>query len=76
MTNRIKLALKLIFGYDIVVYEEDTKIVKLVINGNFDIMGIKYDYAVVKGHVFKDNNGEIRYFEDGDRWNVIFVIKK
>lgn len=67
MINRIKLALKLIFGYDIVVYEEDTKIVKLVINGNFDIMGIKYDYAVVKGHVFKDNNGEIRYFEDGDR---------
>ncbi len=67
MINRIKLALKLIFGYDIVVYEDNTKIVKLVINGNFDIMGIKYDYEVVKGHVFKDNNGEIRYFEDDNK---------
>ena len=76
MINRIKLALKLIFGYDIVVYEDNTKIVKLVINGNFDIMGIKYDYAIVKGHIFKDNNGEIRYFEDDNKWNVIFAIKK
>lgn len=67
MINRIKLALKLIFGYDIVVYEDNTKIVKLVINGNFDIMGIKYDYAIVKGHIFKDNNGEIRYFEDDNK---------
>lgn len=67
MINRIKLALKLILGYNIVVYEDNTKIVKLVINGNFDIMGIKYDYAVVKGRVFKDNNGEIRYFEDINR---------
>lgn len=67
MINRINLALKLIFGYDIVVYEDNTKIVKLVINGNFDIMGIKYDYAIVKGHIFKDNNGEIRYFEDDNK---------
>ena len=67
MINRIKLALKLILGYNIVVYEDRTKIVKLVINGNFDIMGINYDYKVVKGHVFKDNNGEIRYFEDINR---------
>ena len=69
MINRIKLALKLIFGYDIVIYEEDTKIVKLVINGNFDVMEIKYDYAVIKGHVFKDNNGEIRYFEKENRYD-------
>lgn len=64
MINRIKLALKLIFGYNIVVYEENTKIVKLAINGDLDVMNINFDYAVVKGHVFKDNNGEIRYFED------------
>lgn len=64
MKNRIKLALKLILGYNIVVYEENTKIVKLVINGDFDIMGIRYDYAVTKGHVFKDNNGELRYFQN------------
>lgn len=69
MINRIKLALKLMLGYNIVVYEDNTKVVKLVINGNFDIMGIKYDYAVVKGYVFKDNNGEIRYFEKDNRYD-------
>lgn len=62
MLNRIKLALKIILGYDIIVYEENTKIVVLTINGNMDIMNIKYDYAVDKGNVYKDNNGEIRYF--------------
>ena len=66
MINRIKLAIKIILGYNIVIYEDNTKIVKLVINGNLDIIGIKYNYAVVKGHVFLDNNGEIRYFEDDD----------
>ena len=63
MINRIKLALKIILGYDIIVYEENTKIVNLVINGNFDILDSKHDYALDKGHVFKDNNGEIRYWK-------------
>ena len=62
MINRIKLALKIILGYDIIVYEENTKIVISKINGNMDIMNIKYDYAIDKGNVYKDNNGEIRYF--------------
>lgn len=62
MLNRIKLALKIILGYDIIVYEENTKIVVSTINGNMDIMNIKYDYAIDKGNVYKDNNGEIRYF--------------
>lgn len=62
MLNRIKLALKIILGYDIIVYEENTKIVLSAINGNMDIMNIKYDYAIDKGNVYKDNNGEIRYF--------------
>lgn len=62
MINRIKLALKIILGYDIIVYEENTKIVISTINGNMDIMNIKYDYAIDKGNVYKDNNGEIRYF--------------
>ena len=62
MLNRIKLALKIILGYDIIVYEENTKIVNLVINGNLDILDSKHDYTLDKGHVYKDNNGEIRYF--------------
>lgn len=63
MLNRIKLALKIILGYDIIVYEENTKIVNLVINGNLDILDSKHDYAVNKGYVYKDNNGEIRYWK-------------
>ena len=64
MLNRIKLALKIILGYDIIVYEENTKIVNLVINGDLDILDTKHDYELDKGHVYKDNNGEIRYFRD------------
>lgn len=64
MLNRIKLALKIILGYDIIVYEENTKIVNLVINGNLDLLDSKHDYTLDKGHVYKDNNGEIRYFGD------------
>lgn len=61
MINRIKLALKIILGYNIIIYEENTKIVKAIINGNFDIMDIHYDYALDKGHNYEKNNGEIRY---------------
>lgn len=64
MLNRIKLALKIILGYDIIVYEENTKIVVSTINGNMDIIDINYDYVVDKGNVYKDNNGAIRYFGD------------
>ena len=64
MKGRLKLALKILLGYDIVVYEENTKIVKLVINGNFDLLILNVNYALAKGKVFKDNNGEIIYFGD------------
>lgn len=61
MINRIKLALKIILGYNIIIYEENTKIVKAIINGNFDIMDIHCDYVLDKGHNYEKNNGEIRY---------------
>lgn len=60
--QRLKLAIKIIFGYNIIVYEENTKIVNLVINNCLDVVDSKHDYVIDKGHVFKDNNGEIRYF--------------
>lgn len=59
--QRLKLAIKIIFGYNIIVYEENTKIVNLVINNCLDIVDSKHDYTIDKGHVFKDNNGKIRY---------------
>lgn len=68
--QRLKLAIKIIFGYNIIVYEENTKKVNLVINNCLDIVDSKHDYAIDKGHVFKDNNGEIRYF-GGKEWNQV-----
>lgn len=62
--QRLKLAIKIIFGYDIIVYEENTKIVNLVINNCLDIVDSKHDYVIDKGHVFKENNGKIRYLGD------------
>ena len=59
--QRLKLAIKIIFGYNIIVYEEKTKTVNLVINNCLDIVDSKHDYAIDKGHVFKDSNGKIRY---------------
>ena len=59
--QRLKLAKKIIFGYNIIVYEEKTKTVNLVINNCLDIVDSKHDYAIDKGHVFKDSNGKIRY---------------
>ena len=64
--NRIKLAIKIILGYDIIVYEENTKIVNLVINGYLDIEDSKHTYCLDKGQVFKDNNGELRYWGDSN----------
>ena len=60
--QRLKLAIKIVIGYNIIVYEENTKIVNLVINNWLDIADSKHDYVIDKGHVFKDNNGEISYF--------------
>lgn len=61
MKNRIRLALKLIFGKNIIIYEENTKIVKMIINGNLDIFANRcnLDYAVDK--CIYDNYGELRY---------------
>ena len=59
--QRLKLAIKIIFGYDIIVYEENTKIVNLVINNCLDIVDSKHDYDIEKKQVIKDNNGKIRY---------------
>lgn len=59
---RLKLALKILLGYDIIVYEENTKIVNLIINGCLDIEDNKHTYCLDKGKVLKDNNGELRYW--------------
>lgn len=62
--NRLKLAIKIILGYDIIIYNPNTKVINAVINNNVDLLDTKHDYAIDKGKVFKDNNGEIRYWGD------------
>lgn len=66
MINRIKLALKIILGKDIIIFEENTKIVKMVINGNMDIFSNEcdLDYAIDK--YLYDNYGELRYLGGSD----------
>ena len=39
--QRLKLAIKIIFGYNIIVYEENTKIVNLVINNGDKLLRSK-----------------------------------
>lgn len=64
MKNRIILAIKILLGYDIIVYEKKTKAVKSVINGNLDLMQWDVDYALDKGYVFGDNDGKFTYLGD------------
>lgn len=59
MKNRIKLALKIILGKDIIVYEENSKKVLAIINGDLDLLSTKCDYAVDK--YICENAGEMRY---------------
>lgn len=64
LKGRLKLAIKILLGYDIIVYEENTKIVNLIISGYLDIEDNKHTYQLDKGNVYEDNNGELRYFGD------------
>ena len=59
--NRVKLALKILFGYNIILYEINTKIVEAVISGKEDILKNGYDYVLDKGKNFVSNNGSMRY---------------
>lgn len=59
MINRIKLALKIILGNDIIVYNENSKEVYAIINGNLDLFNAQYkvDYTIDKR--IYDNNGNL-----------------
>lgn len=63
MIGRIKLAIKIIFGYDIIVYEQNSKKIKAIINGDIEIMENNLDYDINKGKIYAENNGEMRYLK-------------
>lgn len=59
MIDRIKLALAIIFGKDIIIYEENTKIIVAMIGGKEIILKNGLDFAIDK--YIQENNDEIRY---------------
>lgn len=59
MIDRIKLALAIIFGKDIIIYEENTKIIVAMIGGKENILKNGLDFAIDK--YIQENNDEIRY---------------
>ena len=59
MIDRIKIALNILFGKDIIVYEENTKIIIAMIGGKENILKKGLDFAIDK--YIQENNDEIRY---------------
>ena len=59
MIDRIKIALNILFGKDIIVYEESTKIIVAMIGGKENILKKGLDFAIDK--YVQENNDEIRY---------------
>ena len=59
MLEKLKIGLSIIFGKDIIVYEENTKIVIAMIGGKENILKKGLNFAIDK--YVNDNNDEIRY---------------
>lgn len=59
MIDRIKIALNILFGKNIIVYEENTKIIVAMIGGKENILKKGLDFAIDK--YVQENNDEIRY---------------
>ena len=59
MLDRIKIGLSIIFGKDIIIYEENTKIVVAMIGDKENILKKGLNFAIDK--YISDNNYEIRY---------------
>lgn len=59
MLEKIKIGLSIIFGKDIIIYEENTKIVIAMIGGKENILKKGLNFVIDK--YISDNNNEIRY---------------
>ena len=59
MISRIKLGLSIIFGKDLIIYEENTKIIVAMIGGKENILKKGLDFAIDK--CIQENNNEMRY---------------
>jgi len=61
MIERIKIGLSIIFGKDIIVYEENSKIIVAMIGGKENILKKGLDFAIDR--YVTENNDEIRYLK-------------
>lgn len=61
MIERIKIGLSIIFGKDIIVYEENSKIIVAMIGGKENVLKKGLDFAIDK--YITENNDEIRYLK-------------
>ena len=59
MIDRIKIGLSIIFGKDIIIYEENTKIIIAMIGGKENILKKGLNFAIDR--YIQENNNEIRY---------------
>lgn len=62
MLEKLKIALSIIMGKDIIIYEENTKIIVAIIGGKENILKKGLDFSIDK--FVQENNGEIRYLGD------------
>ena len=61
--SRLKLAIKILLGYNIVFYEKDTKITYAIIKGNKDIIRNGFDYDIAKLEPGQYEESDLRYYE-------------
>ena len=61
MIERIKIGLSIIFGKDIIVYEENSKVIVAMIGSKENILKKGLDFAIDK--YVTENNNEIRYLK-------------
>lgn len=61
MLERIKIGLNIIFGKDLIIYDENTKIIIAMIGGKENILKKGLDFTFDKYII--ENNDEIRYLK-------------
>ena len=61
--SRLKLAIKILLGYNIIFYEKGTKIIYAIIKGNNDIIRNGFDYDIAKLEPREYEESDLRYYE-------------
>lgn len=60
--SRLKLAIKILLGYNIIFYEKGTRIIYGFIKGNNDVIRNGFDYDIAKVEL-REEESDLRYYE-------------